>query len=120
MPATGVARLGEVSKLRVALDHVAILSMVVVVAQGSLQAQVGHRCVTDAVPARLYRDGALVLLLDDATLYRQCASLGHLDGVSLLRRDYHVLHVARGYPLLVLVNHRQVAAQVGQHVVLSP
>ena len=121
-PATGVARLGEVGKLGVALDHVAGLSLVVVVAQCRLYRQVDHRCIADGVPALLDRDLARLLVTDHCAADGQLTVFLDLDGISLLRRDNEVLHAGRGNPalLVALVGHRQVAAERGNHVAVVP
>ena len=104
------------------LNHVALLGLVVVVAQCRLHGQVGHRRVADGVPALLDLDGAVVQLLDGGAANRQGAILLHLDGIRLLRRDGHAVGVARGNPLLLccLVAHRQFAVQLSQDVAVAP
>ena len=105
-----------------ALDDVARLGMVIVVAQGRLHAQVRHRRVANAVPALLQGDGASGLILDDGAADGEGAILAHLDGIGVLRRDDHVRHAVGGYPLLqlLLVGQRHVTAQVGQDVAVAP
>ena len=84
-PLSAVARLCEVGKLRVTLYHVAWLCIVVVVAQCRLYAQVHGRSISYAVPSLLHINGALILVHDHGTLYRQCAILMNHDSVSALR-----------------------------------
>ena len=121
-PASGVASLGEVGKLGVTLNHVARLSMVVVIAQSCLHGQVRHRCVANSVPSLLEADGAFVLILDDGTANWQGAVLLDLDGIRLRRRDGHAFGAARSNPLFTccLVGHRQCATQLGHCIAIAP
>ena len=104
------------------LYHVAGLSLVIVIAQSRLHAQVGHRRVANGVPTLAHLDGTVVLILDDGAANGQGASLADLDGIRILRRDGHGVGAAGGNPLLLccLVGQRQVAAQVGQDVAVAP
>ena len=104
------------------LYHVAGFSIVEVIAQSRLHAQVGHRRVANGVPALAHRDGAVILILDDGAANRQSAILLDLDGIRILRRDGQGIGATGGNPLLLccLVGQRQVAAQVGQDVAVAP
>ena len=103
-----------------ALDDVARLGLVVVVAQRRLYRQVQHRRVAYAVPSLLQFYGAHVELLDHVARDGELHRLVYHDGVGVLLREAGHAQSARHQPVAAAVDERRVAVHVGQHVALLP
>ena len=95
-----------------ALDDVALLSMVVVVAKSRFHGKVGYRRVAYGVPSMFHQNCACTLVLDDSTADGEEAVLLHLDSIRLPWRYLPVTRSFRSHPpfLVALVGHCQRAS----------
>ena len=77
-----------------ALDDVAVFSLVVVVGKCCFHTEVHHRGVADAVPSLVNADGAVIYLFDDGSRDGERDIVVYFHCVSTLYGETQFVHVA--------------------------